>query len=200
MLRDAKYVTRCDICHIPSLALLVATSAAGLPFSFWSGLIPNRDLWQQCAYLWLDKWLFFFSYLQPSTIMSRLNKRLCTTSFPESSSHSPGPSEASTVTASSQCVSQASASQNESHTSFVNPAAIRWGRAEEKFTGKPPEDVLSTSNHSAIMFAADCDSELQKKSWRSSVYNHFHLPEIIELNGDIYYRFVCKRWVSCNYL
>jgi hypothetical protein len=34
---------------------------------------------------------------------------------------------------------------------------------------------------------------LQRKGWRSSLYGHFQPPVIIEVKGEILYRFICKR-------
>jgi hypothetical protein len=37
--------------------------------------------------------------------------------------------------------------------------------------------------------------DLQRKAWRSSVYDHFQPPVIVEVKGEILYRFICKRCV-----
>src|SRR5436189_239848 len=64
-------------------------------------------------------------------------------------------------------------------------------RAGEKFNGKSPEEILRTSLSSYTFTNIDkiySYVELQRKGWRSPVYDHFQPPVIVEVKGEILYR------------
>ncbi|KAF7797747.1 hypothetical protein EIP86_008947 [Pleurotus ostreatoroseus] len=44
----------------------------------------------------------------------------------------------------------------------------------------------------------DIVAEEQRKGWKTSVYNHFKPPEIVTVDGEIKYRFVCKKHLNEN--
>ena len=40
-------------------------------------------------------------------------------------------------------------------------------------------------------------AEKQRKTWGSSIYDHFKPPTISDEDGEVVYHFVCKKHVSC---
>lgn len=65
----------------------------------------------------------------------------------------------------------------------------RWKTAE-----RSPQEVLGTPCRTVtIMAPADGLIDAQQEKWFSDVYNNFHAPEIVEVDGGIKYKFVCRK-------
>ncbi|KAF7797868.1 hypothetical protein EIP86_009074 [Pleurotus ostreatoroseus] len=100
-----------------------------------------------------------------------------------------------------QVLSDSSDSDNDQDVQIVDaPGAQPQPAAGAAAPAAAPATSDKERRKAAFIEAWDADTKspeevlaAQQKSWKTSVYTHFKPPEIVHVNGEIKYKFICKK-------